>query len=110
MSDTQELSRDQVDALNEPTVIEFGATWCGYCQAAQPLITEALVAYPQVSHHKVEDGPGRRLGRSFKVKLWPTLIFLKQGIEVARCVRPTNKQVIIDGLQKIVEGIGSVAE
>jgi thioredoxin 1 len=36
----------------------------------------------------VEDGSGRPLGRSFGVKLWPTLIFLADGREVARLVRP----------------------
>lgn len=98
---TVELRRDQIDALSEPSVIEFGATWCGYCQGAQAMIGEALAAYPQVQHLKVEDGPGRPLGRSFSVKLWPTLIFLKQGKEVARLVRPTDAQAIRDGLKQI---------
>jgi len=95
-----EPRRDEIDALVEPTVIEFGATWCGYCQAAQAVIGEALVAYPQVRHLKIEDGPGRRLGRSFTVKLWPTLIFLKQGKEVARLVRPSEAEAIRQGLQQ----------
>jgi len=38
----------------------------------------------------VEDGPGRPLGRSFRVKLWPTLVFLKDGRELARVTRPAN--------------------
>jgi len=96
-----EPRREEIDALIEPTVIEFGATWCGYCQAAQAVIGEALAAYPQVRHIKIEDGPGRRLGRSFAVKLWPTLIFLKQGKEVARLVRPTDASAIRQGLQQI---------
>lgn len=96
-----EPRREEIDALLEPTVIEFGATWCGHCQAAQPLIGEALAEYPQVRHLKIEDGPGRRLGRSFTVKLWPTLVFLKQGKEVARLVRPGDVCVIREALQKI---------
>jgi len=96
-----EPRRDEIDALSEPSVIEFGATWCGYCQGAQGIIAEALAAYPQVRHLKIEDGPGRPLGRSFTVKLWPTLIFLKQGKEVARLVRPTEAQAIRDGLKQL---------
>ncbi|MDP3639126.1 MAG: thioredoxin family protein [Azonexus sp.] len=99
---TVEPRRDEIDALSEPSVIEFGATWCGHCQGAQAIIGEALAAYPQVRHRKVEDGPGRPLGRSFSVKLWPTLIFLKQGKEVARLVRPSDVQLIRDSLQQIV--------
>ncbi len=41
-------------------------------------------------HIKVEDGKGRPLGRSFKVKLWPTLVYLENGMEVGRVVRPNN--------------------
>jgi len=96
-----EPRRDEIDALVEPTVIEFGATWCGYCQAAQAVIGEALAAYPQVRHIKIEDGPGRRLGRSFAVKLWPTLVFLRQGKEIARLVRPTDGGSIRQALQQI---------
>ena len=96
-----EPSRDQIDAMREPTVIEFGAAYCGHCLAAQPLIAQALEQHPGVRHIKVEDGPGRRLGRSFRVKLWPTLIFLRQGHEAARLVRPGDVQAIEQALREI---------
>jgi thioredoxin 1 len=83
-------SRKEVDALAGATVLEFGTGWCGWCRGAQPLIAEAFAAHPDVRHLKVEDGPGRPLGRSFRVKLWPTLVFLKDGQEVARVTRPGN--------------------
>jgi thioredoxin 1 len=85
-----ELSRNDVDALPGATLLEFGASWCGYCQAAQPMITRVLADHPEVRHVKIEDGPGKRLGRSFQIKLWPTLVLLVDGREVARFVRPTN--------------------
>ena len=50
-------------------------------------------------HVKVEDGPGLPLGRSFKVKLWPTLVFLHDGREVARLVRPSGTDQIVDALR-----------
>ena len=81
-------SRSDIDALSGAAVLEFGTGWCGYCRAAQPLVEAALAAHPTVQHLKVEDGPGRALGRSFRVKLWPTLVFLRDGCEVARVVRP----------------------
>jgi thioredoxin 1 len=93
-----ELSRDELDALPEAVMIEFGATWCGHCQAAQPLIAAALAQYPQVRHIRIEDGPGRKLGRSFRVKLWPTLIVMRQGQELARLVRPAEAAAITEAL------------
>jgi len=71
-------------------LLEFGASWCGYCRAAQPDIAAVLGKHPSVRHIKVEDGKGRPLGRSFRVRLWPTLIFLEAGAEKARVVRPQN--------------------
>ncbi len=88
----------EVEALPGATVLEFGTPWCGYCRAAQGLIGEALADHPEVRHLKVEDGSGRPLGRSFGVKLWPTLIFLREGKEVGRLVRPQQAGPIREAL------------
>lgn len=89
------LTPDSVQTLTEPTVLEFGANWCGICKSAQPSIAEAMTdAGAGIVHIKVEDGPGRPLGRAFKVKLWPTLIVLKHGREIGRIVRPTDSESI----------------
>ena len=96
-----EPKRSEVDALPGATLLEFGSPWCGWCRRAQPLIEEALAAHPGVRHLKVADASGRRLGRSFGVKLWPTLVFLKDGRELARAVRPGAPGEILDGLSKI---------
>ena len=98
-----EPERAAIDALDEPTVLEFGTGWCGHCLAARPLIQAAFRDFPNVRHIKVEDGPGRPLGRSFRVKLWPTLIFLRNGEEIGRLVRPTDEQSIREALA----GLGS---
>lgn len=99
--ETTEPARADIDALREATVLEFGAPWCGHCNGAKPLIAAAFDKHARVRHIKVEDGAGRPLGRSFRVKLWPTLIFLNQGQEVARLVRPTTENEIADALAKI---------
>jgi thioredoxin 1 len=101
MNPEVEPSRAELDALQEPLLIEFGASYCGHCAAAQPLIAEALFKHPGVRRIKVEDGPGRPLGRSFRVKLWPTLIFLQEGQELARLVRPTDSSAIEVALRQI---------
>ena len=94
-------TREQVDALPGPVVLEFGTPWCGFCRAAQPLIAKAMALHGAVRHLKVEDGPGRPLGRSFRVKLWPTLVFLKDGREVARVTRPRSEDEIAQALAQI---------
>ena len=86
----QAPERTEVDALPGLTLLQFGANWCGHCQAAAPAVAEALQAAPAMRRLLVEDGPGRPLGRSFRIKLWPTLILLRDGQEVDRLVRPTE--------------------
>jgi thioredoxin 1 len=90
LSETEAPGRTEVDALQGLPLIEFGTIWCGHCRAAQPALVEVLSQHPQWRHVKVEDGPGHPLGRSYRVKLWPTLVLLRDGQEVARLVRPTQ--------------------
>jgi thioredoxin 1 len=99
--DKPEPARADVDQWSGPAVLEFGAGWCPHCQVAQPGIAAALEDYPAVRHVKVADGKGKPLGRSFQVKLWPTLVFLKDGKELARAVRPTTQQEVREGLEVI---------
>ncbi len=93
--------RDEVDALPGATLLEFGTDWCGHCRAAQPLLAQVLAAHPGLRHLKVEDGSGRPLGRSFAVKLWPTLVFLRDGREIARLVRPGSAADLTQALAAI---------
>lgn len=96
--DTTQPERSAIDTIPGVVALDFGANWCGYCRAAEPLIEQAIGAATAVRHIKVEDGPGRPLGRSFRVKLWPTVVVLKDGQEVARVVRPGDADAVRQAL------------
>lgn len=97
------LSRAELDALPGYVVVDFGTNWCGHCTAAQPSIEKVVADYPQVRRIKVEDGSGRKLGRSFRVKLWPTLVFMRDGQEVVRLVRPTRTSDLEEAFETLVQ-------
>lgn len=80
--------RSEIDAQAGLVALEFGAPWCGHCMAAQPALRGLLATRTDVRHIKIEDGRGRPLGRSFGVRLWPTLVVVRDGREIARATRP----------------------
>ena len=99
-------SRSEVDAMNGTTLVEFGTPWCGWCRSAQPHIATALAGHPQVRHLKIEDGSGRPLGRSFGVKLWPTLIVMRDGQITGQLVRPHSSVEIDRALAEAIPPAG----
>src|SRR5271156_67914 len=88
-----EPTREEIDRMTEPVVLEFGAKWCGYCQELQPYVDELLKKFPGVRYIWVEDGKGKPLGRSFRVKLWPTLVFMRDGQVLKQVSRPAREEV-----------------
>jgi thioredoxin 1 len=93
-------TREEIDRTEGPVVLEFGASWCPHCQALAPGLAGLLREYPSIRHIRIEDGPGRPLGRSFRVKLWPNLVFLRDGQVVRQLARPDVGEVR-DGLEAI---------
>jgi thioredoxin 1 len=101
-TDDREPTRDEIDQTEGPVLLEFGASWCPHCQALAPKLAGLLGSYPGIHHIKIEDGPGRLLGRSFRVKVWPNLVFLRDGQVVKQVARPEVAEVK-EGLEAIVE-------
>ncbi len=88
-----EPTRQEIESLHGPVILEFGASWCPHCHAIQSFLSGMLVQHPEVQHIRVEDGPGRPLGRSFRVKFWPTLVFLRDGVVVSQMARPSSEEI-----------------
>lgn len=91
--ESTEPTRAAIDAVAGPLIVEFGAPWCPHCQAIQSALAELLGEHPEIQHVKIYDGRGQPLGRSFRVKLWPTLIFMRDGEVLHRAVRPSENEI-----------------
>ena len=100
--ETQQPQRSEIDAMPGLVALEFGTNWCGWCSSGSPHIAAVLADHPEINHIKVEDGPGRPLGRSLRVKLWPTVVLLKEGAELARVVRPGTADEVRETLEPAI--------
>jgi thioredoxin 1 len=96
----ESISRDDLAATEGPILLEFGANWCGICGGFSPKLEALMQEFPQVKHIRIEDGRGKPLGRSFRVKLWPTLVFLRDGEVIGQVSRPTVEEAR-QGLESI---------
>lgn len=93
LEETETPTREEVDRMPGLVLLEFGTDWCGFCRAVQPHVQSLLGQKPGVRHVKVEDGPGRKLGRSFGVRLWPNFVLLKDGAVVRQLARPSANEL-----------------
>lgn len=99
----------EIQSRRGALVLDFGTNWCGHCNRAAPMVAAELANQPALAHLKVEDGSGRPLGRAFGVKLWPTLIFLRDGQELARLVRPADASAVKAACEKLLPAPGGAA-
>ncbi len=100
------ISREELEQLPGAVVVEFGANWCGICGGFTPQAAAVFSDFADIRRIRVEDGPGKRLGRSFRVKLWPTFVFLRDGQVLGQVSRPSVAQ-LREGLQQISGGDSS---
>lgn len=99
--ESQAPTREEIDRTSGLVLLEFGTPWCPHCRALAPTVAGHLDRHPEVRHFKVEDGPGRPLGRSFQVRMWPNLVFLRDGQVVGQLARPGD-DALAEAFRKLV--------
>lgn len=88
-------------------VIKFSAKWCMPCRALAPVFDKIKEEYKDtnVKFHflDVENDPDK-LAEKFTIRSVPTVVFIKDDVEVQRLVGIQSKQTYIDGINNIVTG------
>uniref|UniRef100_A0A5B7AU86 Thioredoxin n=1 Tax=Davidia involucrata TaxID=16924 RepID=A0A5B7AU86_DAVIN len=70
---------------NRLVVLEFAASWCGYCQLMEPAVEEMARTYSNVVVFvKIDWDEMRDVTRDYGVRGFPTFILLKKGKKLAK--------------------------
>ena len=94
---------EEISASQLPVVIDFWAEWCGPCRMVAPIVEELAGEYEgRVLICTCDAEKSDDIVATYKVRNIPTLVFLKEGQEVARIVGATTKAEIVDKLSKLL--------
>ena len=72
-------------ASNQPTLVDFHATWCGPCQTMHPILDELKSNEKnKIRILKIDVDKNSAIAEQFKIKGVPTFILFKSGEVVWR--------------------------
>ena len=87
---------------NKLILVDFWASWCAPCRMMAPVLNEVADELTGNSHvGKVNIEHYQSLAQKFQVRNIPTLILLKNGMEVNRFVGIKNKDFLIQQINKV---------
>lgn len=86
---------------NRTILIDFWASWCAPCRMMAPILNEVAGELNENSFvGKINIEQYQSLAQKFKVRNIPTLILLKNGVEVNRYIGLKNKDFLLEQLNK----------
>lgn len=85
---------------NGTVVVDFYATWCNPCKMLAPIFEEVSNEVEGVTFGKVNIDENMELTVKYNVTTVPTIVLLKDGVEVDRIVGFVPKEKLISMVTK----------
>jgi len=103
INNTEEFKKI-VSNVNVPVIVDFWAVWCGPCQMFAPTFESVAKNYPlKANFLKVNTEEVPQVAAEFGIRSIPTIIALKEGIEVDRVMGALPEMQFAMWADKIIE-------
>jgi len=93
---TDKNFEDEVVNSKIPVLVDFWAFWCGPCQMVGPIVEELAKEFEgkvKIGKLNVDENP--QVAVKYNVMSIPTVIFFKEGKEVARQIGLESKETYL---------------
>jgi thioredoxin 1 len=92
----------QYQTKNKLVLVDFWASWCAPCRMMAPVLNEVAGELKGNTHvGKVNIEHYQSLAQKFQVRNIPTLVLLKNGIEINRFVGIKNKEFLLQQINNV---------
>lgn len=89
------------ETANGNVMVDFYADWCGPCKMVSPILEEINSERDDVEIVKVDVDSTPLTASKFGIRSIPTIVFLKNGIEIDRLSGAAPKAVLNQHIDKI---------
>ena len=98
---TAKEAKRYLEASDKPTLVQFAADWCGYCEASKPAVSQAsqvLCDRARVVRVNVDKAP--QLADKFGVNELPDFVVMHKGKIIARVKGQADAKTLIAAVNK----------
>lgn len=81
-------------------VVDFFATWCGPCKILGPIMEDVQKELSNVKIFKVDVDENEETAKNFGVMSIPTIVVLKDGVEIDRHVGLMNRDSLVEWINQ----------
>ena len=81
-------------------VKRFSAAWCGPCRALAPIMEGIKAEYSDVMFETIDVDVDHEQSSKYAIRSVPTVIFVKDGVEVNRLVGVNSKLAYVNSINE----------
>lgn len=94
---------DEIISNEQPTLVDFFATWCGPCKMQSPILTQVKEKVgDKATIIKVDIDKNNELAARYRVQSVPTLILFKNGEPVWRAVGVQSAEILENKINEYI--------